>query len=150
MYLAELLFLLSLAVWVGSIVFFTFVVSPAVVNSISNEQAAKVINAIYAPYYRLGYLCGAAASLALLVRRLSGGRMWPTAWFMLLVLMVLMAIFLDVVIGDRARMAEETLQADPKQKENFYRLHRISLGMNLLMLGAGFLLMWLTASRLDF
>ena len=48
------LYLLTLAVWIGSIVFFSFAVAPTVFKTLKPEDAAALIRRIFSKYYLIG------------------------------------------------------------------------------------------------
>ena len=64
---------LALGVWLGTIVFFSFVAAPRTFAVLSRDQAGDVVNDIFPRYYRLGVLLGiaavAAAGIGLVVAR---------------------------------------------------------------------------------
>ena len=49
------------AVWLGSMVFFSFVVAPTVHGSLEREQAVTAIRALFPRYYMTGIVAGAVA-----------------------------------------------------------------------------------------
>ncbi len=77
------LYLLALAVWVGEIVFFSFVVAPAVFGVLDGPRAGAVVSAIFPRYYALGATAGAVAvaCAVVLARRATAGGWW-TATFL--------------------------------------------------------------------
>src|ERR1700693_5152655 len=58
-------YLVTLAVWVGSIVFFSFVVAPTVFKTLKPEDAAALIRRIFSKYYLIGIICAAASIVCL-------------------------------------------------------------------------------------
>src|SRR5437867_865479 len=79
------LYLLTLAVWIGSIVFFSFVVAPTVFKTLKPEDAASLIRKIFAKYYVVGCVCAAVAIMCvgtLAMRRAFG--VWPAAFSLIL------------------------------------------------------------------
>ena len=64
MIVALFVYLLSLACWLGGIVFFSFFTAPAVFGSgIPLPEAGKVISTIFPRYYLLRYVAGIVALL---------------------------------------------------------------------------------------
>src|SRR6266404_1023893 len=57
--LVRWLFLLALGLWLGEVVFFSFVVAPSVFRSVPPLEAGRVVGAIFPRYYLLGIACGA-------------------------------------------------------------------------------------------
>jgi hypothetical protein len=62
--------LLTLAVWIGSIVFFSFAVAPTVFKTLKPEDAATLIRRIFSKYYLIGIVCAAVGHR---VRRAAAG-----------------------------------------------------------------------------
>jgi len=58
---------LALAIWLGSMIFFTFVAAPSLFGRLGREDGGRATRAIFPGYYRLGASCGGVlvASLAL-------------------------------------------------------------------------------------
>ncbi len=52
-------YLLVLAVWLGSIIFFSFVVAPTIFKVLDPEAAARLQRALFPKYYLLGMICSA-------------------------------------------------------------------------------------------
>ena len=79
--LVRFLYLLALAVWVGEIVFFSFVVAPAVFRVLDPPRAGAVVGEIFPRYYALGTVAGAVALACALVlaRRASATGWWTGA-----------------------------------------------------------------------
>lgn len=63
-----LLAYLSLAVWVGGILFFTFVATPILNRSLARDDAAHAVRAILPSYYRFGAVCGGVFVTAIATR----------------------------------------------------------------------------------
>src|SRR5580692_11768647 len=59
------LYLLTLAVWIGSIVFFSFAVAPTVFKTLKPEDAAALIRRIFSKYYLIGIICAGLAIVCL-------------------------------------------------------------------------------------
>ncbi len=72
------LYLLTLAVWIGSIVFFSFAVAPTVFKTLKPEDAAALIRRIFSKYYLIGIVCSAIGivCVGLLLADRSFGK-WP-------------------------------------------------------------------------
>ena len=47
--------LLALVLWIGGIVFFSFIASPSVFKILPREQAGQVVSDIFPKYHLLGY-----------------------------------------------------------------------------------------------
>jgi len=135
MTIALFFYLLSLACWLGGVVFFSFFTAPAVFGSgIPLPEAGKVISTIFPRYYLLGYVAGTiAVVLAVYFMAVRGS--WA-AWG-------LTSLFLVVALGltfyagtvvrpqvDAIRTVNEEPNPDPARKAEFDRLHRLSVYLN--------------------
>jgi len=67
-------YFVALAVWVGEIVFFSFVVAPALFGVLGAERAAPVLATIFPRYYAIGAVAAGLAlgAAAVLQRSLRG------------------------------------------------------------------------------
>lgn len=70
--LLNFLELLSLMLWLGAIVFFSFLLTPALPRVLGEDQAGKMVRALLPRYYLLGILCG----IVLIAVQLLRGLLW--------------------------------------------------------------------------
>ncbi len=61
---ATALLIIPAATWLGSIVFQTAVVAPAVFVNLDEATARKFLRTVFPRFYRLGLVCGALMALA--------------------------------------------------------------------------------------
>src|SRR5438093_9875890 len=104
------LYLVALAVWVGSIIFFSFVIAPTVFKVLKPEDAARLQRALFPKYYLVGILCAGIgiACVGLLVARRAFG-IWPgLASLILLALMGATDLWLrQAVVPHMAEIREQ-------------------------------------------
>lgn len=138
---AKAVFWLALAVWLGEIVFFSFVVAPSVFRALPQDVAGQVVGVIFPRYYALGAVAGAIAMIAALALRAgtSATRPWSAAVLML-VLMLLATLYAGRVLQPRAQALRPQLReavVDPAVRAEFDRLHRLAVQLNggVLLLG---------------
>ena len=111
------------AVWIGSIVTFSFVVAPAVFSVLDRDDARPVIRALFTGYYRLGIMCGIpAAGLALL----SGADLRLTLPLAASAVIFLYSYLRILPAAEDARNQEN--------EEMFTRLHHLSVRLNMTIL----------------
>ena len=135
------LYVLGLAVWVGEIVFFSFVTAPALFGVLGAERAGPVLAVIFPRYYTIGF---AAASIALgaavlLARRGRGGAWWAGVQVALAVGLAA-TVWAGAVVHPRAqrlRLAAESARRAPGDDPAFQSAHRSAVGLNALALLAG-------------
>jgi uncharacterized membrane protein len=137
---------LGLGVWVGSILFFSFVVAPTAFRALDPQNAGLFIRGVFPRYYLFGIICGAitlAAGVAVrAVRQEWAGRSAVT-------LAIVGAMFLTTVYARQGLMpiierrrdaraaAEEGTEAYEAAHRAFRAGHRVSVILNLgvLLLG---------------
>ncbi len=145
--LIHFIHLLSLVVWIGSIIFFSFFTAPAVFRLLDRKQAGEVVGAIFPKYYAIGYICSvlAAATLMLSPRGMEG----PPLIF--LTIMAACTYYAGLVINPQARVLKQQMQDQPEQREalepRFQSLHGWSVRLNATVLIFGLGLLWTTAMR---
>ncbi len=146
------LYLAALIVWLGEIVFFSFVVAPAIFRTLPTADAGRAVGAVFPLYYRLGYVCGGALLLTTLV--LMGGAVSRAWWGVNAVLAALMlgaTLYAGVVIQPRASELRPQIHdpaAPPTAKEEFDRLHRLAVQLNGAVLLCGVVVSIITARAL--
>ena len=111
--IASALYRLALALWVGGMSVFSFLVTPVIFRTQSSENAGKIVGAIFPVYFRF--------CLAIILYHAFG--LGPR-----------MATVRETVVSLEAAPKE-----DPARRE-FSRLHGISMGLNLAVIVAGVVL----------
>ncbi len=127
-------YLLALAVWVGTLVFFSFAATPAIFTTLPREEAARAVAALFPVYYVTGWVAGGLAlaatlGLAALTRAFGPLPRWRAA---VLVLMLALSAYAGLVVLPEvraARLAGDTAARDAG--------HRLSLLLNLTVVLAG-------------
>lgn len=141
--------LLSLVVWIGSIVFFSFVAAPGIFKTLEREKAGELVGVIFPKYYFIGYLCGALALITLL----AGSGKADLLKLVLLILMLGCTLVAGLAIGPPARKLKVKMKAEPENREalqkKFKSLHSVSVQLNASVLLMGLVLLWFTAKGLD-
>jgi len=145
-------YLLSLALWIGSIVFFSFLAAPSIFRVLPREEAGKVVTAIFPKYYWEGIICGGVCLATSLV--LGVLNRWSVLLLVRVVLLGLMLVATLYAVVSlqpkiqtvKAHMAsvEGLSPTDPLHVE-FGRLHRRSVGINSAVLLLGIVVVFVTA-----
>lgn len=139
-------FLTALVVWLGTIVFFSFGVAPAVFTTLPIETAGAAVGAIFPRYYGFCLVAGGALILSAtgLALAADAGRRWFTIAG-LGAIMFAMTLYAAVALQPRASALRHALHADATPpvgtQEEFKRVHRAAVGLNVgtLLLGLGVL-----------
>lgn len=147
------LYLVTLAVWVGSIVFFSFAVAPTVFKVLKPEDAAKLQRAVFPKYYLIGMICAAVGIVCvgiLLADRAFGK--WPGILSLLLLaamgatdLWLRQAVVphMNDLREKRAAIVESGQQPEPALESEWKSLHRLSVQLNGAVLLCGLALLFL-------
>jgi hypothetical protein len=135
-------FVVALSVWLGAIVFFSFVGAPGVFGAFPESQraeAGRVIARLFPGYYRMGYACGVVlllASVILAAAAREGASAWVTS-ALVAALMLGATLYAGTVVQPRVhelrlRLHEPDLTV--QVKEEFDRLHRRAVQLNVVVL----------------
>lgn len=130
-------YLLVLAVWIGSIVFFSFVVAPTVFKTLAPHEAGQLIRKIFPKYYVIGILCAAAGFVCVAILLADGvmGRIPAILSLLLLAAMGGTDLWLRQAVFPqmnqmRDRIVASGEQADPVIETEWKALHRLSVQLN--------------------
>jgi hypothetical protein len=145
--LINFIYLLSLACWIGSIIFFSFFVAPVVFKTLEREKAGEVVGNILSRYYMIGYVSGVLVLMALLLNGPAGLK-----WCALGVMMVGTACA-GLIVNPKAKTLKGKLKdspeaAKPALEARFKTLHSLSVKLNAAVLFAGLWLLWLSAAKI--
>jgi uncharacterized membrane protein len=150
--LVRFLYLLALALWVGEVVCFSFVVAPAVFAVLDAPRAGDVVGAIFPRYYALGTGAGAVALAgALVLARRATAPGWWTGAVVALTLGLAATLWAGRVVFPRAQLLRVALQARgeaPAADPAFRRAHRTAVALNGVTLLAGVVGLGLSAAAL--
>ena len=131
---AALLFLIALSTWVGTIVFQSAIVAPAVFVALEAESARRFLRTLFPRFYRLGIVCGVIMIAGIIALGLVAG--WsgslPTIAALSAIMLLLQIISLKMVPFINA--ARDAGEAGASQ---FHKLHRLSVGMTVVVLLLG-------------
>ncbi len=154
-YFLNILFLVSLSLWIGSIFFFSFLTAPTVFRELPREVAGEFISKLFPPYYILGYITLFIASISLTFR---GILEKPFPWFRLSLLILMMGctFYAGIKIHPKAHLVKTVIRTMEEGKEKdtqqaaFNRLHKLSVLLNSATFLAAVLVLIITATKLRF
>ncbi len=150
---ARIVFLTALVVWVGEIVCVSFVVAPALFQTLPVEMAGRAVSVIFPRYYVIG--CGAGVLLvcAAAVLALAAAARGP--WLLASGLgfgMLVMTAYATFIIQPRAETLRSQLPHGPtpgaEAQAEFDRLHRRAVQLNALTLLGGLGVLGVAATKL--
>jgi hypothetical protein len=146
------IYLLSVALWIGGMAFFSFLAAPSIFKVLPRETAGTVVADIFPKYYWQGIICGVIAlgtSFALGIRE---------RWNILLIVRTIMIAVMVIGILYAVIILQPQIQAvkaqttsfeslsptDPLRLE-FGRLHGRSFSVNAAVLLLGVIVVFITA-----
>ncbi|MDR4504807.1 MAG: DUF4149 domain-containing protein [Candidatus Scalindua sp.] len=142
--------LMSLVVWIGSMIFFSFFGAPSIFKILGRELAGDVIGDIFPKYWLIGYVCSTTA-LGSLIYLWRYGKSGITARIIILAVMMASTFYTGVSIGSNAgeikaqmRTAEEGEKKE-ELRHRFSKIHRRSMVMNAIILILGIVTVFMTA-----
>lgn len=142
-------YLVTLAVWVGSIIFYSFVVARTMHKVLQPSDAAAFARRLFANYYFLQIICAVAGIvwLGLLLAERAFGR-WPGILSLLLVVSMGVTNFWlrQVVLPQMNTLRDRRTaapQPDPELEREWHELHRLTIQLNVAVLLCGLVLLFL-------
>ncbi len=137
------LYRLALALWFGGAALFTFVLTPLIFKGYDRDAAGAIIGVIIPGYFYWGMACGAASLLFLAFSKAK--RKIPA--MIILAAMLSAVSYQALFIEPKAAQLKKEIPSfvttppeDPKRQE-FKKLHGLSMGLNLGVIGGGGLLL---------
>ncbi len=131
-----------LALWVGGMAIFTFLVTPAIFRSYGRDRAGEIVGKLFPGYF--GYKLGVSI-LALLLFSLMGrpGGAAPLSFLILALLLNLSHRFLLYPEIQKVKKGVASFEADPDSplRKRFRKLHAVSMALNLAVLVIGIVVM---------
>ncbi len=151
--LFRLLYLSSLILWLGSMVYFTLFVTPKVFGTVSLEMAGRLVEALFPSYYGIGMLSGLVMIVATLYLTLKGRKLLQWVNTVLIGIMLILTLYAGLILHPEIRIvkAEADKAIEPAIKNQalarFGRLHRTAIVVNTVVLVAGIGVVILTGCR---
>ena len=137
-------YMVTLAVWIGSAVFFRVVVAPAVCKTLKPEDATALLRRLFSKYYLIGLVCAAVGivcvGLLLADRAFSK---WPAILSLLLLagtgatvhwLWQTVMPHMNELRDRRAAVATSGQETDAALEQEWKTLHQLSMRMNAVVL----------------
>jgi NAD/NADP transhydrogenase beta subunit len=112
---------ISLALWLGSLCFFSFVIAPTVFKVLEKSEAARLQNVLFPKYYLLGVICGI---LLFLLNFFSHNK--RKSW--MIILATILSLIGLVVLSPMIR------EAYTLQLESMKWLHPLAVFLNLILM----------------
>jgi hypothetical protein len=138
---------LVLALWVGGISIFTFIVTPAIFRSYGRDQAGEVVGKLFPGYFTYTLVLTLLALFLFLITTREGALPAYRLSLSLLILSVAVALFVAFWVHPTTVEVKKTVAsfereaADSPARKRFSRLHALSASLNLLLLVDGVILL---------
>ena len=140
-------YVLALTAWVGSNLFFSFGVVPIVVQVLSPEAGAKFVRALFPRYYTWGAIAGAIALPAYLGVPLSFQEFRGPIVAVQSLMIVAGTLIMLYAANSLTPAINAVRDAGSEGKVRFDRLHRRSVGLNVVVLALGIILLIALVNR---
>lgn len=142
------LYLVSLSLMVGGMVFLSFLVAPVLFQNFPREQAGETLSVIFPGYHLWSISCALLALISFSFMSMIHRKLFLTR-FILLITMVVLSLYAGRVTGPEAAELRITIQEQRKMdsvsselREKFQKLHQRAVILNgaVLLIGIGLLL----------
>jgi len=141
------LYTLVLALWVGGIAAFTFIVTPVIFRSFGRDLAGKVVGELFPGYFLYNLILAGLALLLFFVTASDPSKTPYRLSLILLIAALVINIFIvfklhpDAVKVKNAVTSFERESPDSPMRKRFAKLHAVSAVLNLLLLADGVVLL---------
>lgn len=132
-----------LALWVGGMALFAFIITPAIFNSYSRDMAGEIVGRLFPGYFLYNLVLSVLALMFFLMSWSDTARKWLRLSLFCIAMAVFINIFVCFKLHPEIRAIKkeihsfETLSSDDPLRMKFRRLHGISSVLNLLLLADG-------------
>ncbi len=138
---------LTLALWVGGIAVFTFIITPVIFRSFGRDLAGEIVGKLFPGYFLYNLILAAIALILFFM--VAGDHSKPAArisLFLLVLALVINAYIALKLHPDTVNVKQqitsfERESPDSPVRKKFARLHAISASLNLLLLADGAVLL---------
>ncbi len=148
---ARTVFWLALGIWLGTIVFFSFVIAPTIFGTFEREQAGAIIGAIFPRYYLLQAITGIVAiAMAAMMWRHTRTNPLAIATAMLAVMLIVTA-YAGTIVEPQARALRIAIHSaipPDNAQARFDTLHHRAVQLNAIVLLLGIATTAMTASTM--
>jgi hypothetical protein len=142
-----------LALWVGGISLFTFIVTPEIFRSYTRDAAGEIVGKLFPGYFMFTLVLSALALLALLFSRSLFGKKGYRWSLVLVALAIAVNIFVSFKLHPEIRQVKQevhsfqALAEDSPARKTFRKLHAVSMTLNLMLLADGVTLLLISTYR---
>jgi hypothetical protein len=141
---------LILALWVGGIAVFTFIMTPVIFRSFDRDLAGEIVGKLFPGYFLYNLVISALALILFFL--VAGDQTSPAARLSLF--LVTLALFINAYVvfklhPDTVRVKQQIVSferesPDSPSRRQFRRLHAVSATLNLMLLADGIVLLMIS------
>jgi uncharacterized membrane protein len=146
------LYNLALALWIGGMAIFTFIITPVIFSSYGRDTAGEIVGRLFPFYFPYNLALSIAALALLLVFRADRAKLPYKLSLALVAMAVVINVFVNFKLHPEARKVKQEIhsfEAAPPEsplRRRFARLHGVSMALNLLLLADGVVLLLMSSS----
>ncbi|HMK57215.1 MAG TPA: DUF4149 domain-containing protein [Dissulfurispiraceae bacterium] len=146
------IYTLLLALWVGGISLFTFIVTPEIFRSYGRDAAGEIVGRLFPGYFLFTLLLSVLVLLILPLFRSSFGQSGFRWSLVLAVIAVVINVFVFFKLHPEIRKIKQEIhsfqsaQDDSPLRKTFRTLHAVSMTLNLMLLADGVTLLLIGTS----
>jgi uncharacterized membrane protein len=143
------LYTLTLALWVGGMALFTFIVTPVIFKSFGRDLAGEIVGKLFPGYFLYTLVLSAMALIAFfLIESDRSGAVYRVSLVLLTAALIVNAYVTFKLHPGMVRIKQEVASfektsRDADAKKRFARLHAVSAALNLFILADGTVLLLL-------
>ncbi len=149
----KFMYLLSLSIWAGTLVFFSFFVAPSIFKVLPREQAGEVVGDIFPKYWIVGYVCS-ILTLGTFIYITKVGGISDPAGLTVLIAMLVLNVISGAIIGGKARGLKRRIKAATdtsvieQLRKSFRKVHGLSAVVNLTLIILAIVALFFTARQI--
>ena len=149
---AHSIYTIILALWVGGISLFTFIVTPVIFRAYGRDAAGEIVGKLFPSYFLFTLVVSILAILALpLCRSLFGQAGFRCSLFLAIVAVAINAFIFFKLYPEILRVKQEVrsfqvLSAEEPARKAFRKLHAISATLNIIILADGITLLLISTT----
>jgi hypothetical protein len=136
-----------LALWVGGIALFTFIVTPVIFKSYPRDQAGEIVGRLFPTYFLYNLILAALALVLFFIVANDQSKLAYRLSLVCVVIALLINLFIvfklhpDTVMIKQQVTSFERESPDSPARKQFRKLHGISAVLNLVLLAEGIVLL---------
>lgn len=146
------LYNLVIALWVGGISIFTFIITPVIFRSFGRNTAGEIVGKLFPVYFPYNLILSVLAGILIIIFALDRNAFAYKASLLLIGAAVVINLFLCFKLHPEIREVKseiksfESIHEESPLMKKFRKLHGISATLNLLLLADGVTLLMISSN----